>query len=210
MTRETLMARDREITIEILRELFDCDFQTGQLMWRARRRDLFPSDQACNAWNAARAGKPALTSVTAHGYRAGEVFKKGVRAHSVVWALHTGTWPAPMLDHINGDTTDNRIHNLRVAPPLVNMKNMGMSVANKSGVVGVYQRGKRWVAYIRANGKPTTLGSFDSREGAVAAREAALVKYGYSEMHGKRPSRTLAQLSASPFSPPADSEREGG
>lgn len=191
--REKLIAKP-PITVDLLRELLDCDFATGQLVWKKRRRDLFPSSQACNAWNTARAGKLAFTSANAYGYKNGTIFSQTVRAHNVIWALYTGDWPAPMVDHINGDPADNRIDNLRAATPSVNMKNTGMSIANTSGVVGVHQRGKRWVAYIRVNGKPITLGSFRGLAEAAAAREAANQKYGYSETHGKRPSYALSVL----------------
>ena len=56
-----------------------------------------------------------------------------------VYAIHHGVWPK-QLDHINGDKLDNRIGNLRPSTSAQNRWNTGISRANKSGIVGVFQR----------------------------------------------------------------------
>ena len=33
-------------------------------------------------------------------------------AHRLAWLLYTGSWPSSILDHINGETSDNRRGNL--------------------------------------------------------------------------------------------------
>lgn len=54
------------------------------------------------------------------------------RAHRLAWFIHTGEQPY-IIDHINGNTTDNRICNLRNVTHSENAKNHAQSL-NKSGL----------------------------------------------------------------------------
>ena len=98
----------------------------------------------------------------------------------------TGEWVTE-LDHINGDRLDNRIENLRPVTRQENLKNQKRSIANTSGVTGVYwdrETGK-WRALIRIGGKVKTIGRFLSFEEAVMARKEAERKNGYHANHGR-------------------------
>jgi len=90
--------------------------------------------------------------------------------------------PAGLLvDHINGNTLDNRRANLRLATKAQNQTNTRMRSNNKSGYRGVHWRSdsQKWCSQIRANGKVRTLGSFTTVEAAAEAyRKAA------AECHG--------------------------
>ncbi len=74
------------------------------------------------------------------------------------------------VDHINHDTLDNRKQNLRAVTPQENALNKSVYRNNTSGVPGIYQVGKKWRAQFRRGGHLTNVGTFGSREEAVAAR----------------------------------------
>lgn len=84
--------------------------------------------------------------------------------------------PAIEVDHINRDTLDNRIENLRLADRSLNCFNRDATDKNTSGVIGVYRMSgydDKWCAQINRLGVRYYLGSFDSIEGAIAARKSA-------------------------------------
>src|SRR5258708_31028872 len=60
-----------------------------------------------------------------------------------------------MVDHINGNTLDNRKENLRICTKSQNGMNRGKQKNNTSGYKGVhfYKANKKWQAYISYNSK---------------------------------------------------------
>lgn len=96
--------------------------------------------------------------------------------HRLAWLYMYGEWPTPYIDHIDGDPSNNRISNLRVATAVENQHNRGKE-SNRCGractskYLGVYMYARvgRWVARINANGKRTFLGYFDNEIEAHAA-----------------------------------------
>lgn len=100
-------------------------------------------------------------------------------AHRVIWAIHYGEWPENEVDHINGNKTDNRIENLRIATPSENRCNRGKQRNNTSGYKGVYfnKRSNSWYAEIRKSGIKKYLGSAKTPEEAHKIYVANLVNY---------------------------------
>jgi len=109
------------------------------------------------------------------GYIALAVDGKTYRAHRLAWFLMHETWPE-LIDHINGDRSDNRFENLREATRSENTQN-STHTRSKSGYRGVSRNGKhRWKAAIAVNGRDQYLGTFDTPEEAHAAYCAAAAK----------------------------------
>lgn len=73
------------------------------------------------------------------------------------------------VDHINQNTMDNRRCNLRFATKQQNAQN--------NACEGLSLRGHRYRARITVGGKTITIGNFDSREEALAARKIAISHY---------------------------------
>lgn len=83
--------------------------------------------------------------------------------------------PSRLVDHINGNTLDNRRGNLRVCGSDGNSRNKCVGSNSASGLKGVYQEGGRWTAYICPNKTKFTIGTFDTAEAAARAYDLAAV-----------------------------------
>jgi hypothetical protein len=110
-----------------------------------------------------------------------------LRTHRIVWYLYYNQWPKYVIDHIDGNTTNNRIENLRDVTRKTNSRNMKRSKANKSGVTGVFwcKRVEKWGASIYQNRRNVALGNFTQKWDAICARKSAEVRFGYHENHGR-------------------------
>ena len=87
--------------------------------------------------------------------------------------------PCCEIDHISGDTLDNRRANLRMVTHIQNMHNEKMFSNNTSGAKGVtwHKAAHKYMAVIRCEHKTHYLGIFKNIEDAIQAREEAERKY---------------------------------
>ncbi len=92
------------------------------------------------------------------------------------WVVHMhrlimGAKKGQMIDHINGDTTDNRRCNLRFSNKSLNAINSNKvkSSTGFRGVVRNAQKGKPFMARIMLAGKQIYLGRYDTPEEASKA-----------------------------------------
>lgn len=185
------MAKKPLPTPEELRQLLSYDPESGALIWLPRPVDMFAegncgSENVCATWNKRYAGTEAGTVSEKYGYRILGIGGRLIGAHRIAWAMHHGFWAQSPIDHINGDSVDNRIRNLREVTPQQNQRNCHRRSDNKSGVTGVSRapRGGGWVAKIRVDGTQRHLGTFDTIEAAAFARRQANKHFGFSERHG--------------------------
>jgi hypothetical protein len=118
---------------------------------------------------------------TGNGYQKICVHGKQYLTHRLIFFWHYGFLPKE-VDHINGNTFDNCIKNLRAADRNQNGKNRGLSIRNKSGFAGVVQDKirKKWIAQIMVDGKHILLGRFEKLEEAINIRIKA-EKFYYKE-----------------------------
>lgn len=94
------------------------------------------------------------------GYWGISILGHQVRAHRLAWLYVYGSVPDCQIDHKNGNKTDNRIENLRLATNQFNQFNIGISKNNTSGFKGVnfVETNQMWRAKITINRKTICLG----------------------------------------------------
>lgn len=151
--------RRKALTAERLREVLWYDRETGEFVWLL---GLSPRIRV-----GSRAGCADL-----NGYRAIKIDGVIYRSHRLAWLWVTGAMPAGMIDHIDGDRSNNRLGNLRVVDNSTNMENQRrVRPDSRSGLMGVrlHHRGYLWEARIKVKGKSIFIGLFDTAEKASAA-----------------------------------------
>jgi hypothetical protein len=113
--------------------------------------------------------------------------------HRIVWFLAYGEIsPDKVIDHIDGDPTNNRLNNLRLVDQGQNNRNAKKNKLNTSGISGVYYElaCNRWCAIWRENGKQHkksfSIGVYgdNAKTLAIEYRNNILERFGYTERHG--------------------------
>lgn len=149
-----------------MRALFSYDPETGIISSLVNRRK--------------KAGD-SLGTTGKRGYVAVKFAGTFLRAHRLAWFLHNGEWPVNEIDHINGNPSDNRIANLRLASRSQNRHNIKTPIRNKLGVKGVHIDAGfyRAIIYVRVAGqkKKLDLGRFSCEEMAGLAYLTAADRY---------------------------------
>jgi hypothetical protein len=139
--------------VEQLWELFSLDPLTGTLYWRKHR-------------NSKRIGKP-FGCIYSGGYIVGEIKNIRFPAHRLIWKWVKGTEPQE-VDHIDHRRSNNTPWNLRSVSRSGNH-------CNRTGVKGWTQTPcGRYKALACIDKKQRYLGTFDTKEEARAAYEAAV------------------------------------
>ena len=93
-------------------------------------------------------------------------------AHHVIWCMLRGVWVENGIDHWDGDGFNNREYNLRDANQSQNIANAAWGESR-----GIEKHGAKWRARIVVNNRRLELGSFASREEAIAAYRAGAEKH---------------------------------
>ncbi len=129
------------------------DADTGELFWISAR-------SRCLA--GIRAG-----SLRHHGDVAVTFCGRVYGAHRIVWFLATGEQPPAIIDHRDGDKTNNRPGNLREATPTQNNANTRGRGRYAKGV-SLHETGK-YQAQLKCRGRNHYLGLFATEEEAARA-----------------------------------------
>ena len=167
---------------ELLHQLLRYDAETGDLIWLAQPREMFAARKHHLCWNTRYAGKvagyarPCRNNVAyLHiGIRGYSILK----AHRLVW-LHVRGDPVPdMIDHIDNDSLNNRIENLRAATMPLNRANSKVRKDSKTGYKGIrLSRHNRFI--VNAGPAPSYRGTYKTIEEAIAVyKEVTTAHYG--------------------------------
>lgn len=140
-------------------------------------------------WTSGRMSGKEAGTMNPQGYKIFKFKGKQYRVQRVIWEMfHHPILFGFVVDHINGDRSDNRIENLRCIPQGENNKNRCIDNRNSSGHLGVFFNTyhNRWSARIYVEGQLKDLGNFTTKEEAIQARQKGEQDYGYHQNHGKR------------------------
>lgn len=156
------------ISADRLRDILSYESETGLFHWR-------------RAWGRRRMGVPAGCFDKRGGYIVIGIDRVVYQAHRLAWLYVHGEMPDGLIDHRNGDGTDNRLSNLRSCSQAQNLQNRGRQKNNTSGFKGVvfHPQSGKWRARIKSNGKHYSLGLYGTKEEAHAAYLA-----GATRLHG--------------------------
>jgi hypothetical protein len=152
------------MNMELLKKHLSYDYSTGEFVW------LLPT--------ANRVKKGSVAGTTLFNGSVSIRFKgKIYLAHRLAWFYTYGCWPIGVIDHKDGNPSNNKLDNLRDVPHVINCRNQKLYVTNTSGVKGVTLVKGRWAARIVVDGKAICLGTYDNKEDAIKVREQAEETY---------------------------------
>lgn len=137
--------------------------ENGKLYWRQHPFRSF-------------VGKEADSACTG-GYKYVRINGSSIPVHKIIYFLEHGTVPK-MVDHIDGDTSNNLPSNLRAANYEQNNRNARIRVDNKTGSKGLRLcKNGKWQVYVRVNGKQKSFGVYEDFELADLVGMEARNKY---------------------------------
>ncbi|MEN3238292.1 HNH endonuclease signature motif containing protein [Methylobacterium ajmalii] len=152
------------LSVEMLKSLLVYNPATGVFYWIQPKvlQKLRPDG---------RAG-----SLGRNGYEYIRVNGKLYLSHRLAILYMTGSRPEADVDHINGDTSDNRWVNLRGATRQQNLWNSSPRAKKIVRQKGVWRYKQGYRASIYVDGRSRHLGVYSSAEEAHAAYAAAAVR----------------------------------
>ena len=117
-------------------------------------------------------------TVSGHGYKKIRFKNKTYYTHQMIFLMQHGYIPK-VVDHIDGNTANNKIENLRESSKSFNACNSKISSRNTSGHKGVIwlKREKKWVARVQINKKVIHLGTFVDKELACLVADEGRILY---------------------------------
>ncbi len=155
--------------IELIQKTFDYDRNNGMLY----RKESFHKRYI--GWTAG--------AINGRGYMLVRIGKKKYPVHRLAWIISFGYNPVE-IDHIDHDTTNNSMDNLREVDRKTQTKNRSISKNNKTGTNGVSVGNGGFIAYTAIDGERVHLGTFSTKAEAISARQASDIVVGYHENHG--------------------------
>lgn len=154
------------LTSQRLKQLVHYEPRSGEFTWLVAKSNR-------------NAGSVAGRKLHQRGYRAIGIDRREYLSHRLAWLYMTGEWPSDVIDHIDGNPSNNEWSNLRSVSKSINQENRKRAASNSStGLLGVVaDKAKNlYAARIQVKGRKIHLGSFASPEPAhllylIAKRE---------------------------------------
>lgn len=145
--------------LEVVTELLNYNAETGIFTWKKNLKGPVKSGDIAG-------------SKHPMGYKSIRIKGVDFLAHRLAFYISGRNIDGRVqIDHINGDRTDNRLCNLRVATTAQNNQNSPKKKSNSSGYKGVSFDARRnsYRVRVRANNKVYWVGYFKTPEDAHAA-----------------------------------------
>lgn len=150
------------LPVEKIIKLVSYDETSGFLTWLPREASDFSdgkykADRKALSWNAQYAGRKVGNIDLSTGYKRTNILGVTYKCHQLAWIVFYKQIPSGDIDHINGDRSDNRIRNLRLASKSMNARN---TQRHRDGLAGVVwdKPVQKWRAQIWSKGKNVCLG----------------------------------------------------
>ena len=134
-------------------------YENGELYWKGRNWIKF---------------KQSLTSITKYNkdqYKVMTIYGRKFRVHRVMYYIYNQEWDIMdnskenQIDHIDRNTINNNINNLRIATARQNVLNRVFKGVSKDGI--------SWRARIMVNGVNKNLGHYKTEEEAIEVYKRA-------------------------------------
>ena len=153
------------ITQERLKELFDYNPETGKFIRKVSKGNTAIGDEG--------------GSENGEGYLQIMIDGRVYQAHRLVFLWETGLFPKSLVDHKDGNGSNNRRDNLRVASRSNNCLNSKRSASNTSGAKGVsfHKQTQKYRVQVTIKGKQQYFGGYDNLELADLVATEARNKY---------------------------------
>ena len=146
-----------DLTAEEVKKILEYRPETGELMWRERVARCVRVGDVAGCFDN-------------KGYITIGIRKRIYKAHRLVWLIAHNSWPVGLIDHIDGNKSNNRLDNLRLVDETGNSENVRRpNKRNQSGFMGVIFVNNGWRASITVQGKTRYIGTFDTPEKAHQA-----------------------------------------
>ena len=158
------------MTEQTAKKYFRYEPTTGKVYWKVSTGN-------------SKEGKEVTTMTSSKDYYRVTVEGTEYMLHRVIFLLMGHSMPT-VVDHINGDSKDNRWENLRDVTQQVNLCNRQKMKNNTSGVTGITwdKSRNKWKVTLSTK----NLGRFDNLQDAIKCREAAITaNIIYTDRHGQ-------------------------
>lgn len=156
--------RLNQITQEALQEIFR--YEGGNLLWKI----------AITGRSRVTVGGIAGSLDKSSNYFRVDILGVKYQLHRLIWIYHNGSIPDyTTIDHIDQDTHNNAILNLRLASRSLQRDNSKIRTDNTTGIKGIswHKQSRRFTLQLNIDGKRKYLGRFNT----VAEAEVAKAKY---------------------------------